>query len=136
MLVQPEKQSKLSYTSATLYTGDLKSDHSKFEKFEIWTVCRSVFQMVPFLGRAIALAIAMVPTIPKINHFKSGHFWQPFFLMATISPDFKWLGFRISDAIPNLDHLIDHLKSVLAWISDPHCIQISFEYMLTHVRFG
>ena len=35
------------------------------------------------------------------------------FFMATISPDFKWLGFRISDAIPNLDHLIDHLKSVL-----------------------
>ena len=90
MLVQPEKQSKLSYTSATLYTGDLKSDHSNSGKFEIWTVCRSVFQMVPFLGRAIALAIAMVPTIPKINHFKSGHFhskfklvltkWQPFFL--------------------------------------------------------
>ena len=37
--------------------------------------------------------------------------------MAAICPDLKWLGFRISDPIQNMDHK----KSRLARISDPHC---------------
>ena len=48
--------------------------------------------------------------------------------MATICPDFKWLGFRISDLIQNPNYLqpqplFDHSKSGLVQISDRHCIQ-------------
>ena len=33
--------------------------------------------------------------------------------MAAICPDFKWLGFRISDPIPDLDHLQPNLFSTI-----------------------
>ena len=61
---------------------------------------------------------AIVSTIWKPDHSKSRRF----------CPDFKWLGFRISDPIQNPDHLqlqplFDHLKFTLVPISDPHCNQ-------------
>ena len=45
------------------------------------------------------MAIAIVPTIWKPDHSKSGQF----------CPDFKWLGFRILDPILNQDHLQPNL---------------------------
>ena len=83
------------------------------------------FQMVQFSNcQALAVAIAIVPTIQKPDHSKSKHF----------CPDFKWFltkwlpfvlisngfGFQISDPIQNPDHsLLDHSKSRLGYVSDP-----------------
>ena len=53
-----------------MYSGDLKSDHLKSGLCEGWISN----------GQALAMAIALVPTIPKPDHSKSGHFY----------PDFKW----------------------------------------------
>ena len=83
-------------------------------------------------GLALAMAIAIVPTIRKPDHSKSGCFCL----------DFKWF-------LPNVGHLsgfqmfglpdsrstlkagtfatqplFDYLKSRLVWKSDPHCFQM------------
>ena len=56
------------------------------------------FQMVWFLdGRALAIAIATVPTIQKPDIFVQ--ISNGFDKMATICLDLKWLGFQISDPI-------------------------------------
>ena len=61
------------------YSGDLKSDHSKSGNIQNPDFLKIRFQMVRFSkGRAVAKA--MVPTIPKPDHSKSGHFCL----------DFKW----------------------------------------------
>ena len=47
------------------------------ETHEVQTFLRVGFQMLRFSnGRALAMAIAIVPTIQKPNHSKSGHFFQ------------------------------------------------------------
>ena len=51
-------------------------------------------------GQALAMAIVLTIQNPDIL---SG-FQIVFNKMAAICPDFKWLGFRISDAIQNPDH--------------------------------
>ena len=59
-----------------------------------------------------ALALAIVTSILKPDHSKSGHLteFQFFFdKMVTICHSFKWLGFRISDPISNPDHLQPNL---------------------------
>ena len=62
------------------YSGDLKSDHLK--SGNIWNLdfLRVGFQMVLF-SNGLGLAMAMVPTIWKLDHLKSRHFCS----------DFKWL---------------------------------------------
>ena len=55
---------------------------------------------------------ALVPTIQKLEQSKSGHlsgFQMVIDKVAAICPDFKWMGFRISDPIQNLDHLQPNL---------------------------
>ena len=72
-------------------SGDLKS---------------GVFEGRILNGRALAMTI--VSTIPKPDHSKSGCFgpdYKWFWQNGDICPDFKWLGFRISDTIKNPDHL-------------------------------
>ena len=73
------------------------------------------FQMVRF-SNGLALALAIGSYSP--NHLKNGTFkiWtflsgfqMVFGKMAAIYPDFKWLGFQISDPILNLDHLQTNL---------------------------
>ena len=80
------------------YSGDVKSDHVKSRLFEGHISN----------GWALAMAIAIVPTIQKPDHSKSGlflfRFQMVFDKMAVICPDFKWVGFRISDLIQNQDH--------------------------------
>ena len=53
-------------------------------------------------GQALAMAMAIVLTIQNPD-ILSG-FQIVFDNMAAICLDFKWLGFRISDAIRNPDH--------------------------------
>ena len=66
------------------------------------------FKMVEFSkGRAKALVIAMVLTIQNPDILS--RFQMIFNQMAAICPDFKWLGFRISDPIGNQDHLQTNL---------------------------
>ena len=63
-------------------------------------------------GRALAMAIVIVPNIRKPDHSKSSHFsgfQMVFGKMVAICPEFKWLGFRSSDAIRNPDHLQPNL---------------------------
>ena len=47
----------------------------------------------------------MVPTIRNPENTFLFKFQMFFDNMAAIYPDLKWLGFRISDAIKNPDHL-------------------------------
>ena len=80
-------------------------------------------------GRATALDIALVPTIQKPTHSKSGHFcldfkwfptkWQPLCRFQMV----RLLDFRsCSKSRPFANQsLFDHSKSGLVWISDPHC---------------
>ena len=64
-------------------------------------------------GWALAMAKAIVPTIQKPDHSKSGHVFPDFKCffdkMAVICLDFKWLGFWISNPIQNSDHLQPNL---------------------------
>ena len=66
------------------------------------------FQMVRFSnGQALVMSIPIVLTIQNLDIIVriSNGFWQ----MAAIYPNFKWLGFRISDHIQNPDHLQPNL---------------------------
>ena len=64
-------------------------------------------------GWALALAIAIVPTIKKTGPFEIWTFLSGlqivFDKLAAICLDFKWLGFRISDPVRNPDHLPPNL---------------------------
>ena len=73
------------------YRGDLKADHLKSRLFKVR------FQMVWFSN---CWALAMLYSQP----FEIQTFFTRFQRVA-ICPDFKWLGFRISDS----DHLQPHL---------------------------
>ena len=78
------------------------------------------FQMVWFLK---VQAVAMVPTIWKLDHSKSRWFCPDIkYFLTKLLPclNFKWSGFWISDPLWNLDNL-KHSKSRGIWISDPHC---------------
>ena len=77
-------------------------------------------------GWALAMAIALVPTIRKQDHSKSRHFcpdfkwfltnWQPFVQIGLL--DFR----SHSKSRPFATQTIfDHLKSRLGQISDLHC---------------
>ena len=63
------------------------------------------FQMVQFSN---GLALAIVLTIQKTGPFEIRTFLSGFQIvcdnMAAMCPDYKWLGFRISDLIQNPDH--------------------------------
>ena len=79
---------------------------------------------------ALAMAIALVPTIWKSDHLKSGHFCQDFkwflikgrylsgFKMVGL-PDFSW---HLKSRPFATQPVLDHSKSRLGRISDPHCI--------------
>ena len=54
----------------------------------------------------------------KIQNFLPG-FQMVFNKMATICPDFKWLGFQIADPIQNLDHLQHNLFSMFEIQTSP-----------------
>ena len=85
------------------------------------------------------MAKAIVPTIWKLDHSKSGHFCQDFkwllTKMATICLDFKWLGFRISNPIQNPDHLqpfsfqpFKIQTSQAIWLSNRHYLSLLFRF--------
>ena len=82
----------------------------------------------------------MAPTIWKVDHYKSGHFWT----------DFKWfwqnseLVFRFwmvdfrshSNFRPFANQpLFDHSKSGTVLISNPHCLQIKYMFRLWFQKF-
>ena len=73
-------------------------------------------------GQARAIFIAVVPTIWKLDHQFLSRFQMFSVLIVAIHPDFKWLGFWISDSIQT--DLFHHSKSGWVQISDPHLIQI------------
>ena len=81
--------------------------HLKSGLFEDWNS----------ISKALPMAIALVPTIWKLDHSQSVDFWPDlkqvfFYKMAAICLDFKWLGFLISDPRPYATQpLFDHLKS-------------------------
>ena len=64
-------------------------------------------------GRALTMAISIVPTIQKTEPFKIRKFLSGFQMvyekMAVICMDFKWLGFQISDPIGNPEHFQPNL---------------------------
>ena len=63
---------------------------------------------------AVVMVIALVPTSRKWDQSKSGHFvWISNDLgqIAPICPDFKWLGFQISDPVQNPNLLQPNLFS-------------------------
>ena len=73
--------------------------------------------------------------IQKLGKWKVGlvegqlnHFILVFDKMVAIYPDFKWLGFQISDPFKSelfaTQPIFDHSKSWLVQISDPDCIEI------------
>ena len=109
---------------------------NRFSNFEMSMFVQLTLHVIFFSnGRALAMAIAIVPTIwnwtiQNLDFFVriSNGFWQ----MAAICLDLKWLGFRISDPFSKsrpfaTQPLLDHLKSWLDQISDPHCIVMQIE---------
>ena len=67
-------------------------------------------------SQALAMAIAIVPTVQKPDHSKSESLspdFKWFDKMVAKSPDFKWLSFPIPDLIRNLDHLQPNLFSTI-----------------------
>ena len=101
-----------------LCTGDLKSDHLESRLFE--------GQILN--GRALVMYI--VPTIQKPHHSKSGHFC-PKFQMVGLPHSRSYLKSRPFATQP----LLDHSKSRLGRISDPHCIQLTIELFFTFFHF-
>ena len=109
--------------------GDLKSDHSKSGLF------KGQISNVPFFKwSGFICGYSFSPNHLKTVLFKIWMFLSRFQMVfdkvPPICSDFKWLGFRISDPIRNLDHfatqpLFHHSKSRLVRISDPHCISKS-----------
>ena len=105
-----------------VYSGDLKSDHSKSRNILNSDFWRWDFKRSGFSYGCRAMAKAIVQTIQKPDHLKSGLFCPDFkwFFdkMVPICPYFKWLGFYILDPIPITDHLQPNLLStihILCW---------------------
>ena len=101
----------------------------------IWNPETFEFQMVRFSnGRAITMAIALVPTIWKLNIGNldffvriSNGFWQNGGYLSRFQmvglPDFR----SHSKFRPFVtQRLLDHSKSRLGWISDSHYIKLCF----------
>ena len=98
------------------YSGDLKSNHLKSGLFEGWISIGPVFKWLGF-----SYGYIYSPNHLKTRPFKMRMFlsWfqMTFDKMAAICSDFKWLGFRITDPIQNLDHLQPNFFSTI-WNSD------------------
>ena len=124
-----------NHRSSYLYSGDLKSNHSRTGNIWNQNLLKVRFQMVWFSnGWALTMTIAIVPTIWKPHQSKYRCFCLNIEWFLT-----KWRPFvLISDIIQNPEKfatlpLFHHSKSRLVRISDPHC---SGDLKIKHVQFS
>ena len=93
----------------------------------------AMLSFIKALLKIIKRSIIHLKTRPfKIQTFFS-EFQMVFEKMAAICPDFKWFGFDFrphSKSRPFANQpLLDHSKSRLGQISDPHCIRIKKTFL-------
>ena len=119
------------------YRTSLVQWGSKIQPFETLKhlkpgLCRVRFQMVWFSnGWALAIALAIVPTVRKPDHSKSDIFVQisnVFWQNGGCFTEFQMVGLPDyrphSKSIPfETQPLLDRSKSRLIWISATHCIK-------------